>query len=383
MQVRFQRDKLLQAFQIAASVVPTRTPKPILQNVKLTVKDGKAVLNATDAEIAIRIEVAEPEIIVPGCVLLSVNRFGAILRESSDEQLTIKDNGTQLEVQGARSHFRLPSENPDEFAQPISFSEEAFFEIPSRVLGELIRRTVFAIDTDNSRYALGGVLFEFTADKLTTVGTDGKRLASMEAPLKAVGGIQPPSQNVIIPSRATNLLERLLSENDAPVALVPRENNLLVRTEKAIISTQLLEGRYPRWRDIMEHRPVGEDIGLTVGPLHVAVRQAAIITDNDTRALGFQFENGNLILEGSVAQLGESRVELPVSYSGPTINVDLDNRFVCDFLRVLDPQRGIVLNAKDQDSATEFRTDDGYRYIVMPMARDRPRHQPETVAAVN
>jgi DNA polymerase III subunit beta len=383
MQVRIQRDKLLQAFQIAASVVPTRTPKPILQNVKLTVKNGIAVLNATDAEIAIRIEVPEPEITVPGAVLLSVSRFGAILRESSDELLTIKDNGTQLEVQGARSQFRLPSENPDEFAEPISFSEEAFFEISSRVLRELIRRTIFAIDSDNSRYALGGVLFEFAADKLTTVGTDGKRLAAMEAPIKAIGGIEPPKQNVIVPARATNLLERLLIENDTPVALAPRENNLLIRSEKAVISTQLLEGRYPRWRDILEHRPIGEDICLTVGPLYVAVRQAAIITDNDTRAIGFQFDQGSLVLEGSVAQLGESRVELPVSYSGPAISVDLDNRFICDFLRVLDPQRGIVLNAKDQDSATEFRTDDGYRYIVMPMARDRPRHHAEAVAAAN
>lgn len=383
MHVRFQREKLSHAFQIAASVAPTRTPKPILQNVKLTAKDGRTVLNATDAEIAVCLEVPEPEITAPGSALLSVSRFGAILRESSDEFITIKDNGNQLEIHGSRSQFKLPSENPDELMEPMKFTEEAYFEIPSRLLRELIRRTIFAIDVDNSRYALGGVLFEFGPEKLTTVGTDGRRLASMEAPLKSIGGIQPPAHNTILPARATNLLERLLAENESLVALSPHENHLLIRTEKAVLSAQLMEGRYPRWRDILENRPSGEDIELTVGPFYAAVRQAAVITDNDTRALGFQFERGNLILEGCVAQLGESRVELPVSYNGPTISVDLDNRFVSDFLRVLDPQRGVILNAKDQDSATEFRTDDGYRYIVMPMARDKPRREPETVAAMN
>ncbi len=383
MQVRFQRDKLLQAFQIAASVIPTRTPKPILQNVKLTAKDGVAILNSTDAEISVRLEVPEAEITVPGCGLLSVSRFGAILRECSDETLTVKDNGTQIEVNGARSHFRLPSENPDEFPLPIQFSEEAYFEIPSHTLKELIRRTVFAIDTDNSRYALGGVLFEFSHDKLVTVGTDGRRLSCMEAPIKSVGGIQPPSQNVVIPARATNLIERMLVDADVPIAMTPRENNILIRAGRAILSTQLLEGRYPRWRDILDHRPTGEDISLTVGPLYGAIRQAAIITDNDTRALGFLFDVGNLILEGSVAQMGESRVELPVSFQGTPLAVDLDNRYVSDFLKVLDPQKTITLNVKDQNSAAEFRTDDGFRYIVMPMARENPRARPTAAVAVS
>lgn len=383
MNVRFQRDKLQQAFQNTAAVVPSRTPKPILQNVKLTVRDGEAVLNATDSEVWIRHQIAESEITTPGECLLSVARFGAILRESSDEHITLRNNGNQLEVRGARSLFKLPSENPDEFPSAQAFHEEAYFEVSGGRLKELIRRTIFSADPDNSRYALGGVLFEFSDEKIMAVGTDGRRLAYMEVPAKSVGGASSPSTNVVVPVRGANLIERTLGEGDSLVKFAPRENDVLVHSGGTLIGSLLLEGRYPRWRDILENRPKGEDIGLLAGPLLTAIRQAAVVTDNETRGIGLRFGEGNLVIEGSAAQLGESHVELPVSYQGEPLDVDLDNRFVAEFLRALDPQKEVRLNVKDSNSAAEFRTDDGYRYIVMPMARDTPRSRATTAAAAS
>ena len=52
---------------------------------------------------------------------------------------------------------------------------------------------MFATDNESSRYALGGVLLELTADKITAVGTDGRRLAMMEGPARASAGIRRPT----------------------------------------------------------------------------------------------------------------------------------------------------------------------------------------------
>ena len=115
-------------------------------------------------------------------------RFGSILRESSDERLRIETDAQATIVRGERSEFRLPAENPHEFPAVADFTETKYHQFPARLLKELIRRTAFATDNESSRYALGGVLLEFAADKITGVGTDGRRLAKMEVPAQSVGG---------------------------------------------------------------------------------------------------------------------------------------------------------------------------------------------------
>ena len=120
-------------------------------------------------------------------MVLPISRFLSILRESSDEKLAVESDGRKIQVRGQRSEFQLPSENPDEFPAVGLFEEASYHELPARFFREIVRRTVFATDNESSRYALGGVLLELTADHITAVATDGRRLARQEGPAKSVG----------------------------------------------------------------------------------------------------------------------------------------------------------------------------------------------------
>ena len=100
MKIKCDREKLLSAFQTAASVVPSRSPKPILQNVKLEVTETSACLMATDLEVGLRTKVEGIEAEVPGSALFSVAQFGSILRESSASSLNIEADGQGVVVSG-------------------------------------------------------------------------------------------------------------------------------------------------------------------------------------------------------------------------------------------------------------------------------------------
>ena len=103
------------------------------------------------------------EVDAPGTALLSISRFGSILREcSGDARLFLETTQSGTLVRGERSEFRLPGENPEEFPTVTPFSEGKYHELPARLLRELVRRTLFATDNESSRYALGGVLLEMT-----------------------------------------------------------------------------------------------------------------------------------------------------------------------------------------------------------------------------
>ncbi len=370
MKVTCDREKLLAAFQTAAAVAPTRSPKPILQNVKLEVTDAGAILLATDLEVGIRIHVPGVEVQVAGSAVLPIGRFGAILRESGDEQLRLETDGQSTVVRGQRSEFKLPAEDPHEFPAVAGFSEAKYHELPARLLRELIRRTIFATDNESSRYALGGVLLEFSEDKITAVGTDGRRLAKMEVPAKSVGGHASGDSTTIVPTRSMQLIERTLTDGDAEIQIAARANEVVVQSPRATIFTRLVEGRFPRWRDVFPQRTGATKIDVSVGPMLSAVRQAAIVTSEESRGVDFTFENGTLLLSGRAAEVGQSRIELPLTYDGPALSISLDPRYVQEFLKVLDPDRTITLDLKDAESAAVCLTDDGYGYVIMPLARD-------------
>lgn len=371
MKISCDREQLLQAFQTVAAVAPTRSPKPILQNVKLDVTSDAASLTATDLEVGIRHLVGGVDVQTAGAVVLPVARFGNILRESADQTLHLESDGNGVTIRGERSKFQFPVENPAEFPAITEFGESSYFEAPARLLRELIRRTVFATDNESSRYALGGVKLEFEGAQITAIGTDGRRLARMIGPIGVHGTPAAVQQNTIVPTRAMQLIERAVAPGDAEVQLAVRGSEFLVHSPRATISARLLEGRFPDWRKVFPPAGAGQQIELAAGPTHAAVRQAAIVTSEESRGIDFTFGAGTLVLAGKAADVGQSRVELPIGYDGPEITITLDPRFVVDFLKVLDAEKSFTLELKDGESAAVCSTDDGYGYVIMPLARDR------------
>ncbi len=371
MKIVCERDKLLSAFQIAATVAPSRSPKPILQNVKLVVTPEQATLLATDMEMGIRIDVPGIQVEAVGAVVLPVARFGSILRESLDSKLSVEAGPQGIQVHGERSEFQLPSQNPDEFPEVASFSDENYHVISARLLRELIRRTLFATDTEGGRYALDGVLLEFSGDQVTAVGTDGRRLAKMEGPCRTVGHCSLEDAMTIVPSRSMQLIERAFAELDVDVQVAVHVNAILLKSPRAIVYSRLVEGRFPKWRDVFPQRREAVQIELAVGPLHAALRQASIVTSDESRGIDFAFADGSLVLSGATAEVGQSRIELPVAYAGAPLTLSLDHRFVADFLKVLDPEKTFTFDIENTESAALMTTDDGYGYVVMPLARDR------------
>jgi DNA polymerase III subunit beta len=372
MKIRCPKESLLAAVQTAAAVVPARSTKPVLTNIRFEATSNGAFISATDLELGIRVDLSGVETLAEGAVLLPSGRLGAILRESPAGTLfEIHSDGTAAVVKAPRSEFRLPVEDPLEFPAVGSFPDGPCFEVSTPLMRELVRRTVFATDNESSRYALGGVLLELGGDQVIAVGTDGRRLAKMQGPCRMHGG-EPPAVQPIIPARAMQLVERCLGAAEAPVHLALRgdANEILIRTAGTTISARLVEGRFPRWRDVFPDRPEAIRVQLVAGPLLAAVRQAAIVTSEQSKGVDFTFEPGCLMLSGRSAESGESRVELPIDHAGEVVRIKLDPRFMADVLRVLDGGSSITVELTDPQSACVCLTEDGYGYVIMPLAAE-------------
>jgi DNA polymerase-3 subunit beta len=355
---------------MVSGVVPARSPKPILLSVKLVAGKDGAVLLATDLEVGIRCKVSGVDVRSAGEVVLPTARIVAILRESTDAVLEIETEENQTGIRGQRSRFKLAAESPADFPDVPDFVDEKYHEIPGTLLRTMIRRTVFATDVESTRYALNGLLVEIEGNRISLVGTDGRRLAVMRGMGKPVGGHNTKDFTPVVPSKAMNLLDRTLQTEEEEVRMALSPNKVLVRTQRAVISSRLVEGRFPRYQEVFPSRS-DVTVPLNVKDLLQATRQAAIVTSEESRGVDFAFSQGKLTLAAHAAEVGQSHVELPISYDAKEITITFDPRYLVDMLRVLNEESTVTLDLIDHQSAAVFKTEDGYTYIVMPLTRDR------------
>jgi DNA polymerase-3 subunit beta len=357
---------------MVSGVAPARSPKPILQNLKLVAEpDQTPILMATDLEVGIRHRVLGMKVERPGSVILPTARFGSILRTSNDVELDLAADGDHLLVRGLHSEFQLPAEDPSLFHEVPDFGAASYHVVRASDLRKLIRRTIFATDVESTRYALGGVLVELTPESITMVGTDGRRLAKMSAAAAAANGAPNPAGSPVIPVKALKLIERNLDDDDIDVHIAIQAGAaVLVRTEAAVIYSRLVEGRFPRYQDVFP-ASVEVKIPLEAGPLRLAVEQASIITSEDSRGVDFQFADGALKLTSQAADVGSSHVELPIAYDGKILEITFDPRYLADALKTLDDTTAVTAELIDSKNAAVFKTDDQYTYVVMPLTRDR------------
>ncbi len=376
MKVICNREGLLAACQLLNVIVPSRDVNPVLRNVKIIAGDDRFTMMATDTEVGIRMEVRSVKVEDGGEALVPANRLLNILREATDDDLVIEANPDSCTLRGKRAEFEMPGEDPNNFPDFPDFAEDKYHELTAGELREMIRRTQFAVaSAEHARYgAMVGILWELEEDKARLVATDGRRLALTEGPARAHGGHGTNGQMPVAPIKAMTLLERNLPEPDEIVRVGIRTNEMLIKTERSTIYSRLIEGRFPTYQQVFPDKCLVK-VPLTVQPFLTAIRQAATMTDEETKRVIFKFENDKLTLQARGA--GTSKVEMDLDYNDDPIEISFDPKFLIDMLRVLDLEAKLTLEMSDGSTRVLFRNEtNDYNYVVVPLVvRDTQKEQ--------
>jgi DNA polymerase-3 subunit beta len=363
------REGLLSACQLAKVAIPTRDVKPILKNLKAIAGDGRCTLMATDLEVGIRLDVQGLTIQEPGEAILPAAKLEQILREARDPELYVEADASTCKVQGTASplEFEMPSEDPSYFPDFPSFTDDRYHEITAGTLREMIRRTVFATADETARYSMTGVLWELDENRARLVATDGRRLAQADGLATSVGDHSTRGQTPVVPTKTMSLLERTLQDNPEELVKVCfRPNEVLFRSGRSEIYSRLVDGRFPDYKTVMPRKRVAR-IEIQAAPFNTAVRQAAIMTDNDSKRVTFRFESGRLMLESQGVSSGRSRIPMPLDYTGSSIDINFNPDYLIEMLKVLPPDVALTLDLIDGANPALFRQGDNYAYLVMPL----------------
>ncbi len=368
MRIKCSRVRLNEAFAVASMVVPQRTTLPAITCVRLVASRDKAggalELACTDMEHGLKYTVPA-EVMEEGTLVLPAAKVGGILREADEQDITMESDGPNAHVRLPGASFKIVGLEPDDFPATPSFEEKGAVRVGTSDLGEMIRKTQFAVSTEVVRYSLTGQLLEVKGKEVRMVASDGKRMAYIRSRSSGRGEGQK-DMRVIVPTKAMSLLDKVLRPEDEHVALSLEETQIRMRTSRAMIWSRIIEGQFPDYESVV---PSNADKKLVVGRevFHAAVRKAALMAADKAKAVKLILGKGKMVLFTRAPDVGEARVEVPVDYKGDDLDVIFNADYIADYLKVLTDEE-VELHLRDKTSAGVFRSGKDYQYVVMPLS---------------
>lgn len=362
------RNDMLEALQILGSVIPSKSVRPIACNMHMVVNsDGMATLSGTDFEIAMSFNLAVSSVDEPGEAVVHAARATSILREAPEGNVEFETNESgKLSVRAGRSSFNLLTEKPEEFPEPPSYDATHEFALNQKQLVSLIRKVLFAVARDKTRFAFNGARLSIEGGEATMVATDGKRLALMTETIANVDGV---TASAIIPGRALGVFEKVLSD-DEEVRLVVGERDVTMKTSRAVMSARLVEGVFPDHNAVIP-KASAQSATFDRVDLQKAFRQAALLTSKETRSVHMTIDSQSATLRSKALDAGDAEVVVDCTgFDGEAITVSYNPDFIAEGLGVLEVDAvSFGVNQANEPARIEAAEEPGFLYVVMPVTQ--------------
>ena len=263
MKIKCAKDEILEGLQIVQSIVSGKGTLPILSNVLLETCEGELVLTTTDLEVGMRKRV-KAKIIKEGAITLPAKRLLAILRELPVSEVVMEaSDQKEVTIMYDASYFKVLGLPKDEFPPLPDFRKNRSLKVPQGAMGEMIRKTHYAVSHDESRYVLNGLYLMLSKGCITAVATDGRRLALCEIAAAVPEGID---RGIIVPTKAVLELGRILGA-EGDVELFLGENQVAFSRDDCSLVTRLIEGHFPNYQQVVPQR--SEHKLIQIGRAHV------------------------------------------------------------------------------------------------------------------
>jgi DNA polymerase-3 subunit beta len=366
MKVTCDREKLREGLAIVNGVVPSKGAKQILENVYLVATDSALELVGSDQEVSVRYRLEDVDVADPGPALVPARVMFDFVRDLSGESITLDStSGTRCLLTSGPDRCELVMADPEEYSPIPRFEDEGSVSLQGGNFTRLVGRTAFAAAREPGRYAMHGVLVVVDDERLTMIGTDGRRLSKASLP---IDGHRAGARQAIVPTKGMQLFCRIVQDPLDQVRIVFRDNLVGLRSRNAEAFARLIDGEYPRYEQVI---PAHTSHTVDADPdlLGRKLRLVANVSGDEQRGVRFRLKPGELELYGRSSGRGAATANLEVDYKGEETEIAFNPEFVLDGLKNGDSDR-IRLEFQDRTSPGKFSLGEDHTYVVMPITFD-------------
>jgi len=366
-----QRDKLVQGVQDVMKAVSSRTTIPILTGIKIVAHTEGVTLTGSDSDISIESFIPAEEdgkefveIVQAGSVVLQAKFFSEIVKKLPMDIVEIEvGNHHSTIIRSGKAEFSLNGLDAEEYPHLPQIEEDNIFKIPTDLLKAMIRQTVFAVSTSETRPILTGVNWKLENGELICIATDSHRLALRKA---MINSESQSSYNVVIPGKSLSELSKILDDTSELIEIVITENQVLFKAKNLLFFSRLLDGNYP---DTSRLIPADSKTNLTLNSKEFlqAIDRASLLAKearNNVVKLS-TLSDGMIEVSSNSPEIGKVSEEIQAEVvEGEELKISFSAKYVMDALKALEgteinvnftgAMRPFVIRTKDDDSMLQL-----------------------------
>ncbi len=369
MKITISKEELSQGVQTIQSAMSSRTTLPILLNFLMETEDKKVKVVSTDLEMGVK-HYIKADIESDGSITIPAKKFADILHslpDAEEVELTV-DAGGKISLKCGRSRFGIVGSPKSEYPVLPDFNKASAFELPAGVIAGMVKKTIFAASSDETRHVLNGVFWSAKKGQLEMVATDGRRLAVCAK--KAL----PKDKDfaVIVPTKVLSELLRLCSlmdigeDSTEPMMTAVTDNQITFQLKGTTLLSRLVGGSFPNYEQVI---PSKREVIFTAPTkdLLAVTKRASLCAVDRGGSVKYALKKGVLHVTAS-SQANEFNEDLAVQYDGAEFSVAFNPQFVMDALKHVDSDKVTVAMTSPVNPALFEPVGEGeYKFVVMPM----------------
>lgn len=331
--------EILTALQLISSAVPSRTTLPVLSNILVEATDGALQLTATDLDLSITTK-AMADVKAEGSLTVPAKKLLELARKLPKEELKLESKDLTLNVVSKTGRFKFLCIRPEEFPARPSVTPDVQLTIDAKAFERLVRRTIYAVSTDETRPALNGALLQTGDGEIRLVATDGHRLAraSLKHPAATKNAIKG---DVILPLKAMNHLARLLPDCGENVVLELSKNHARFVLGPTSLTTKLIEGPFPNYEQVLPKNN-NKHLAVKKDELAAALDRVSVFSDSLTRQVKFAISKNRLRLVVQTPDQGEANEDLEVRYDSEDLDIGYNANYLLDILKTMESEEVLL-----------------------------------------
>lgn len=367
MKIVCYKDKILKAINSVVKGVASKTTMPILEGILIQTNDNEMKLTTYDLEIGIEY-VMECDVKEQGSTVVNAIMFSEIIRKLPDTEiyLTLNDKNL-LEIECEGSLYKLATMNPEEFPELPKIEIENSIEIDQNVLKNMIRKTIFATSTEESRPIFTGCLFEIENNKLSLVAVDGFRLALRTIFLTK----QTNDFNAVIPGKTLVEVNKILSDSFEPVKIGVSKNQALFEMDNCKIVTRILDGEFLNYKNVI---PSNWETRIRVNKNNIqnsferiSLISASSMEKEKKYPVKVQVDIGKVVIS-CTNQTGDAKEELFVSTEGKNLEAGFNPKYFLDALKAIEDEDVFIeFGSSISPCLVKSVENNDYVYMILPI----------------
>ncbi len=357
------RSELQTAVSIAAKAASAKSPIPALEGILIETTMNGIKLTGYDLKKGIYTCI-DANVMEHGSVVLGARIFGDIVRSLPEGTVTVRTENNNVFINCENSDFSIIGTDASDYPELPSIDAQTGVKIPQKLMGDIIRQTIFAVSDSEARPVYTGELFEIGEGMLTVVAVDGYRLALRREPVEGVEG----EYSFIVPGSALADLEKLCAATDDVLVIHLGSKHISFTIGETVLISRRLEGDFLNYRKTV---PTSFRVEVRADRLFLqrTVERVSLIIDDKIKNPVRCIFGENEIRVVCATGLGKAEDACIVEGDGGNLEIGFNNRYLLDALKAT-PAEEICVCLNTGASPCVITPSDGeqsFLYMILPV----------------